>query len=593
MQGRNAFIVFLVAGFLSACSGTKWIMEPEPVTDYKSPTVLNEYIYPILINTPNPRQPILEFEVVTINESEYPKRLESRRHVQQYGLRPGLITLSILSSAALVYVANSPNVSFDSGLENQNLIFNVSAGVLTAASFLAVKPIGKPLPTDEKRLMSKVGSVVLRDSSAYREETILGAYVTVSYRDSVLVNRVRREFVNGKLLLDISRDLPFVPAAVVDPGEFVVKIEVGGSEGVTRVPISSMMSQFVRVTSQSTPLRSSPREVPSNILSHIVTGSQLLYQETYDADWIRVLYGAASTYIKRSDVQFIWRPLQTSNESLIITSRDLEFGSIDIERDIPKYQDNKNLSSFSLIIGNSDYLTGIHQRPISLPNSDIVSRYASSSFGNPDNNITKLQNADRIELENIFSFQGRQTGLNNLLSDSSTVFIYITGKGFYDQQSEALYYLPSDSRPDLPTITGIDLTSIFDAIARVPFRQCMVFMDIDFSVNLENDQITSQRTNADLYQQAIRNFILRPNTAVVFSNDITQHSGDYKSLDGRVNNRYSIASYFFLKAIKEQRSSIGDIFQYIENNINFTSRLLHNRPQTPVFFGDPSLRFIR
>lgn len=593
MRGHLRFILILFVGILSSCSGTKWILEPEPVIDYKTPRLINEYLYPLLINSPTPRQPILEFELITINESEYPKRLESKRHVQQYGLRPGLITLSLLSSAALVYVANSPNVTFDAGIKNQNLVLNVSAGVLTAASFLAVKPIGKPLPTDEKKLMQKIGSVVLTDSTAYREESMLGVNVSVRYKDSVLVNRVRREFVNGKLLLDVSRELPIFPVALVDPGEFVVDIEVGGNVGTTRIPVSSVMSQFVRVSSQSTPLRSSPREVPSNILSHIVTGSQLLYQETHDAEWIRVLYGVASTYIKRSDIEFIWRPLETNNESLIITSREAEFGSVDIERDIPKYDETSSVNYHSLIVGNSDFLSGISQKPISLSNLDIVNRYVLSTIGTQKDNTIKLQNSDRIELENIFSFQGRQSGLNVVLSDSSNLFIYLTGKGYLDQQTQTLYYLPSDVRPDLPTITAIELGSIFNAIARLPFQQCIIFLDLDFPSKLDNDQMTSQEITTESYQNIVRNFVVRPKTAVIFSNDITQLSGEYKSNDGRINNRYSIASYFFIKAIKEQRSTVGDIFQYMENNINFTSRLLHNRAQSPVFFGDPTLRLRR
>jgi len=593
MLDFRLLITLILIGVLTSCSGTKWIVEPEPVIDYKSRSLKLEYVYPLLVNSPSPRQPVLEFELISVNESEYPKRIESRRHVQQYGLRPGLIAVTLLSSAALVYAANSPNVSFDTGLKNQKLILNATAGVLTTSGFLAVKPVGKPLPTDERRMMAQVGTVLLRDSTAYRNEKIMSAYISVSFKDSILVNRVRREFVNGKLLFDVSRELPFFPVQMVDPGEFIVQIDVAGNTNSTRIPVSSVMSQFVRVTSPSTPLRSTPREVPSNILSHIVTGSQLLYQETHDADWIRVLYGVASTYIKRSDIEFIWRSLANNTESLVITSREADFGTVDIERDIPTFRGKSDSQSSSLIIANSDFLSGISQKPNSIVNSDIINRYLATTAGLTQTNIIKLQNSDRIELEDVFSFQGRQTGLKSVLSDSSSLFVYLTGKGFFDQESGSLLFLPSDTRPDLPTITGIDLETILNAIARLPYKQCIIILDIDYPINFDTEQFAAQRTDNEPYESLIRNFISRPNTAMIFSNHFSQPSGEYKSTDGRINNRYSIATYFFIKALKEQRTAIGDIYQFMENNINFTSRLLHNRAQSPVFYGDPSLRLIR
>jgi hypothetical protein len=589
----RTLILLSLLGFFSSCSGTKWIVQSEPVIDYKSPSLKLEYVYPLLINTPTPRQPVLEFEIISVNESEYPKRLQSRRHVQQYGLRPGLIAVTLIGSAALLYVANSPNTMIDTGLNNQKLILNVSAGVMAASGFIAVKPVGKPLPTEETKLMNQVGTILLRDSTSYKNETILNAFVSVSYMDSILVNRVRREFVNGKMLLDMSREVPLFPVSLIDPGEFVIQIEVAGNVGTTKIPVSSVMSQFVRVRSSSTPLRSSPREVPSNILSNIVTGSQLLYQETHDAEWIRVLYGAASTYLKRTDVDFIWRPIEKNNESLVITSREADFGSVDIERDIPIFRGLLDLNKKALIIGNSDYLSGIAQKSNSLFNADIINRYLTTTAGISSENRINLQNPDRVDLEEIFSFQGRQTGLKNVLTDSSSLVIYITGKGYLDQQSGSLFYLPSDTRPDLPTITGIEFESIFNSVARLPFKQCIIYVDVDFSTNFDSEHFVNQLTDNEPYEKVIRNFLTRPNTAIIFSNQLSQSTGEYKSADGRLNNRYSIATYFFTKAIKEQRASVGDIFQFMENNINFTSRLLHNRAQSPVFFGDSSLRLVR
>jgi hypothetical protein len=131
---------------------------------------------------------------------------------------------------------------------------------------------------------------------------------------------------------------------------------------------------------------------------------------------------------------------------------------------------------------------------------------------------------------------------------------------------------------------------VFRAIGRLPFQQCVVVVDIDFISGAAAMQRASGMSGYEQYRQLTSDFINRPNTAVIFTNQIQQKSGDYVSRDGRVNNRYSIGTYFFARALKENRTRIGDIYQFMDNNVNFTSRLLHDRAQSPVFLGDPDLR---
>jgi hypothetical protein len=589
-QRHIIVLISVVAMFLASCSGTKWVIQPDPVVDYRSGDVIESYSFVRQTNIPTPNRPIVEFELRDINVIEYPQRTQSQRYVQQYKLRPGLVALSLASSAAVLYVANSPNVNSEGGFKNQKLILNSAAVVLAASGFVALKPNGAPIPTEERRLLAQTGTIVLRDTVSYVSDVPTASYVTVKYRGETLIENVRKEFTRGRMLFDINREVQFVPVQSVEPGNLEIIIEALGKVSQIEVPVTSVMAQYVRVTAESTPLRSGPRDVPGNILADIVKESQLQYQETYDSDWFRVLYGVASTYIRRSDIELIWRPLGRTDESLVITEREANFGRVDVETNIP-VKTTKIDEAYTVVIGNTDYLTGLPRRRTAALNMDIVQRYAIQTLGVRDDRLMSISNPERFDFEELLGFGGRQTGLRSTLNDQTKLFIYISGLGYMSGDDEGvIYLLPSDSRPDDPAATAVRLEEVFRAIGRLPFQQCVVVVDIDFISGAAAMQRASGMSGYEQYRQLTSEFINRPNTAVIFTNQIQQKSGDYVSRDGRVNNRYSIGTYFFARALKENRTRIGDIYQFMDNNVNFTSRLLHDRAQSPVFLGDPDLR---
>lgn len=575
---------------LSSCSGTKWVIHPEPVVDIRSGEVIENFSFVRQINIPTPERPIVEFELRDVNVIEYPQRTQSQRNVQQYKLRPGLLALSLASSAAVTYVANTPSVNMEGGFKNQKVILNSAAAVLAASGFLALKPDGMPIPTEERRLLAQTGTIVLRDTISYVSDSPTPSLVTVTYQGQTLIDNVRKEFMSGKMLFDINREVQFIPAQSVEPGNLEFKFEALGTISQIDVPVTTVMAQYVRVTSASTPLRSEPRDVPNNILTDIVKESQLEYKETYDSEWLRVLYGVASTYVLRADVELIWRPLSRIGESLVITEREANFGRIDIENNIP-VRATKVDKGYAVIVGNSDYLAGLPRRSISGINMDIIQRYTSQTLGMRNENMLNLRNPERFDFEELLGFGGRQSGLRSSLNDESMLFIYISSMGYIDSDEQAtMYLLPSDTRPDDPAVSALRLEDLFRTLGRLPFQQCVVVVDIDYITDANSQDIALAMNGYETYRQIATEFINRPNTAIIFTNQLQQKSGDYVSRDGRVNNRYSIGSYFFARALKENRSRIGDIFQFMDNNINFTSRLLHDRAQSPVFLGDPDLR---
>lgn len=568
----------------ASCAGTKWVIQPESVVDYRDGVLVESYEYIRPLTDPTPRQPVMQYELRTVNVMEYPQRTESQRYVQHYRVRPGLLALSLATSAAVLYVANAPKVATEGGFKNQKTILNSAGGVLALSGLLAMKPHGAPVATEERRMLGITGTVMLRDTVTYIGDAVDEARLTIRYKDQLLTDRAYKEFVKGRMVFDLAREVGDIPVQGVDPGFFELEIQTGETSFRQNVPVTSVLAQYVVVSEETTPLRSAPRHVPQNILTDISQGSRLLYQETYDEDWIKVLYGVATTYVKRSDVQLIWRSMTAESENVIITRHDARFGSVDVETLIPAGITHPDMITVSL--NNSAFLTGLPQKQIATDDADIIRRYFTVALGTPDNKLLNIQNPERFDFEELFAFGGRNTGLRTTLQDSSTLFIYINGMGIASRSERKLFLLPSDSRPDDPELIAVPVDQLLSAISRLPFKQCVIFFDTEFNTA---EGPLSRDMSENMLREISLDFLNRPNTALIFSALPGQKTGSYISSDRNINNKYSIATYFFVKAIQENRRSINDIFSHLDHNVTFTSRLLHNRPQDPILLGNRDL----
>jgi hypothetical protein len=581
------FFLLLLLSIVS-CSRTKWIERPEPVQVLRPGSVKGAVSYVKLANLPSASQPMLELELQSIQLVEYERRLEAQRHVQRYQIRPLFAVLGLSGAVVLGY----PALESDTKLTRQQRLTRYAlAGVSAVLGFTIMKPVGKPVATKEKKLTGSLGTVLVQDTVSVRSSGLTPAWITIQKGDQRFLDRQKVAFIDGKLMLDLRNELKLKPVTDADPGVLDIFIEAEGHRTQLNLRLSSIMNQYARIQTESAAIRSEPRIRPSNILAELANDSQLRYQETFDQDWVKVYYGVASTYVRRDEVDLIWRFDVSGNESLIRTDAEANFGRVDIERDLPTPIASKG-EWITLMIGNADFFPNIVRRRVAHRNVEIVDRYfTEQSTLNPKERVLML-NPERFDIDELLGLNGNAPRLNASLNDSSQLFIYISGKGYYDVRDPGyLQYLPSDTNPEDPLREAIRMNDLFRAIHQLSFKRCVILVDMDFQMNIHtNTPVVPDFLDASLYRMDAAELLNRPEVALIFSNAPSEYTGEYVSKDRKTNNRYSIATYYFLKAIKDRRRQIGDIFNYMENNVNFTSRLLHDRPQTPLFLGDPTIR---
>jgi len=580
-----AYLLLLFA--IASCSRTKWIERPEPVQVIRPGSVKGAVSYVKLANIPSATQPILELELQSIQLVEYERRIEAQRHVQRYQVRPLFALLGLSGAAALVYSMVESDTPFT---QQQRITRYALAGVSAVLGFTIMKPVGKPVAKKEKKLTGSLGTVLVQDTVSVRSSGLTQALITIQKGDQRFLDRQKVAFIDGKLMLDLRNELKLKPVTDADPGVLDIFIEAEGHRTQLNLRLSSIMNQYARILTESAAIRSEPRIRPSNILAELAYDSQLRYQETFDQDWLKVYYGVATTFVRRDEVDIIWRFDVSGNESLIRTDAEANFGRVDIERDLPAPL-ALNGAWVTLMIGNADFFPDIDRKRVAHRNVEIVDRYFTGTSTHPSKERIVMLNPERFDFDELLGLNGKIPRLNSSLNDSTQLFIYLSGKGYYDVRDPGyLQYLPSDTNPEDPLREAIRMNDLFRAIQQLTFKRCIIVVDVDFQMNINsNNPVVPDFLDASLYRMDAAELLNRPETAILFSNAPSEYSGEYVSKDRKTNNRYSIATYYFIKAIKDRRRQIGDIFNYMENNVNFTSRLLHDRPQTPLFLGNPTI----
>src|SRR5690606_7567387 len=82
--------------------------------------------------------------------------------------------------------------------------------------------------------------------------------------------------------------------------------------------------------------------------------------------------------------------------------------------------------------------------------------------------------------------------------------------------------------------------------------------------------------------------------SVIFAGSLDQTAGNYQSADLRTDRVHGILTYYFTRALQSGITDIPGIYQYLQRNMTFTSRRLHNRAQDPfALYNEPTnlLRF--
>jgi len=267
------------------------------------------------------------------------------------------------------------------------------------------------------------------------------------------------------------------------------------------------------------------------------------------------------------------------NDQLEIMIEDIESISIDIENNIPETSMN-NPYGIAIVIGNSLYNGRVPNVDFASRDAEFVKEYLVKTLGYKPDNIFHYNNATLSNMN--VAFNKMKNAVRKGVSD---VFVYYTGHGAPDIESNRGFFVPVDADPNYIKETGYSIDELYKILNSIESKSTTVIIDACFSGESENGMIL--RDISPIFIEVEYPLIANSNITVITSSTGQQVSCWYR------DKKHSLFTYYFLKAIQGDADSNSDgsltlkeIKKYINNNVPYMAGRLRNIKQTPTFFTD-------
>jgi hypothetical protein len=560
------FAAFVIQG----CSSTSWVITDEEAMDINDFEMVSSSFFLESKRGITPQQPIVYFDLKSINTYEYAQRIKTERYIQRYRPRLGYVLLGVAGASISYYAAFSDQL-LDRPSDVQRYALTGAGTLLTGLSFLNMKPVGEPTRTGESRLLRQTGIIQEVDTIEARPYDTQNPGIKISYNGRVLTENSAWNFNGGRISINLAEEVD----ASIFPENPRSNIQVTATydtlSHTREVSVESVFEQFIVVDVQITALRNEPESNPANVLTDLAEGSQLKLISK-EGDWYKVLYGISETWVSANDVRTIWRPSEFATDLSVIAIPNIPFGSVDVERNIPVLG-RSSLNSAAFVLSNNQFEGEISERIYGQRDAKLMEEYFIQGFGIRGTRVVKAMNvaSDRI-VERAYSRLA-----SSMNESGQNLRVYING---YAEIIDSQVFLLGSELSEIGEKQYIDLQKLFRAFNNLDLNSILIIADLDIlnpngsSEPLEN--LASIVTDANF------------GGAVFFSSRPDQRSGIYSSNNGD-QNRHSIFTYYMAQAIKERNMTMNSIFNHLERNVPFTSRSLYDRPQNPLFFGNGDL----
>ena len=242
--------------------------------------------------------------------------------------------------------------------------------------------------------------------------------------------------------------------------------------------------------------------------------------------------------------------------------------------------DKPFFSTESKIMGDNDYaiIIGIEGYS-SLPKSDysyddakLVKNYLKA-LGVKERNIELLTD-EKATLSGIM--KSIEAWLPNKLKKGGKVFVYYSGHGSPNPVTGEAFIVPYDGDPNYLNVTGYPLKRLYEKLGRLQASEVIVVLDSCFSGAGGRSVLAKGARPLVMTSQSM----VMPQNMVVLS--ATQGSQISTSSQEK---GHGIFTYYFLKAIKDGKKSVSEIYEHIKPYVEDDAKSI-NVQQSPSISPD-------
>ena len=275
---------------------------------------------------------------------------------------------------------------------------------------------------------------------------------------------------------------------------------------------------------------------------------------------------AASKGISKEDLKTL---VQAAVDGAAKTPKSEARTSVKSDIDHPAFDASQQLAGdddIAVIIGIEGY-QDLPKSDFSYDDAKLVKEYAKA-LGFKERNIELLleERATKSAIEKTL-----EAWLKNKVKDDSRVFVYYSGHGAPDPQSGEAYLVPYDGDPNYLATTGYSLKRLYANLGHLPVKEVIVALDSCFSGS----------GGRSVLAKGARPLVTVQGTGAVASNMVVIAATQGSQISTSSPEKgHGIFTYYFLKALKDGKNNIPEIYSYIKPLIEDDAKQL-NVQQSP------------
>ena len=301
-------------------------------------------------------------------------------------------------------------------------------------------------------------------------------------------------------------------------------------------------------------------------------GSSLELISRYSDQWYQVQFGGSEVFVSRDAGVIQWMSEAEAGSPDVFEFADIPFGEIDVENTVPVLREN-NPDDRAIILTNG-FSGSSEPRQYLERDHELMRFYFRYALQMQENQIHEIQIDSTGEwLSSLDSISPVDT--------SGILLVFLSGSVFIDESND----LYMQEKNFMSGETQFE-SNLLQSIERLNPSSLILMADLEYKTAIHSDSMEVSRNSVSALQE-FSNQLLRkiPNSAIIFSHRPGQQSNLYIG-SGSENKRHHIFSYYLADALKKRNTEVSDIVRYLENNVDYTSRRLHDRPQEIQVYGN-------
>ena len=279
----------------------------------------------------------------------------------------------------------------------------------------------------------------------------------------------------------------------------------------------------------------------------------------------------ASQAISKEDLKTI---VQAAVESATQAQKPETKTAIKTDIDSPSFNPSQIVmgdNDLAVIIGIEGY-QGLPKSDFSYDDAKLVKEYAKA-LGFKERNIELLtdEKATKSSIE-----KSLEAWLKNKAKPDSRIFVYYSGHGAPDAQTGEAYLVPYDGDPNYLEVTGYPLKRLYDKLGKLQAAEVIVLLDSCFS----------GAGGRSVLAKGARPLVMMTDASVISSNMAVLSATQGTQISTSSPEKgHGVFTYYFLKAIKDGRKNIAEIYEYIKPLVEDEAKQL-NVQQSPSINPD-------